>query len=31
LESQSQTVAEGLGRILKQKIEQYRSKYLWVN
>jgi hypothetical protein len=28
LESQSQTVAEGLGRILKQKIEQYRSKYL---
>lgn len=31
LESQGQSVTESLGQILKQKIEQYRSKYLWAN
>ena len=31
LESQAQAVTATLGQILKQKIEQYRSKNVWVN
>jgi hypothetical protein len=31
LESQAQQVSDLLGKLLQQKIEQYRSKMVWVN